>query len=106
MECRIAGIYGSLRRDSCNKQLILRAQQLCAEHVPEARIDIIDWSQLPVFNQDLEEDPPKSVLKFKEIGNSDAILFSTPPSRTGIGNRGDVFSEKPAAVISTCSSGT
>ncbi|CAG8589400.1 35214_t:CDS:2 [Racocetra persica] len=116
MECRIAGIYGSLRRDSCNKKLILRAQQLCAEHVPKARIDIIDWSQLPVFNQDLEEDPPNSVLKLKEeIGNCDAILFSTPgplknaidwASRTRIGNRGDVLSKKPVAVISTCSSGT
>ncbi|CAG8619298.1 1080_t:CDS:2, partial [Dentiscutata heterogama] len=106
---RIAGICGSLRRDSCNKKLLLRAQQLCTEHIPEARIDIIDWSQLPVFNQDLEEDPPKSVLKFKEeIYNSDAILFATPgplknaidwASRTKIGDRGDVFAGKPVAII-------
>ncbi|CAG8793709.1 24554_t:CDS:2, partial [Racocetra persica] len=76
---RIAGICGSLRIESANKKLILRAQQLCAEHVPEARIDIIDWSKLPVFNEDLEGDPPKSVIKFKEeIADSDAILFATP----------------------------
>ncbi|CAG8805917.1 21836_t:CDS:2, partial [Dentiscutata erythropus] len=113
---RIAGICGSLRRDSCNKKLILRAQQLCTEHIPEARIDIIDWSQLPVYNQDLEEDPPESVLKFKEeIYNSDAILFATPEynwsipgplknaidwaSRTKIGDRGDILTGKPAAII-------
>ncbi|CAG8586101.1 1202_t:CDS:2, partial [Racocetra fulgida] len=106
---RIVGICGSLRRESTNKKLILRAQQLCAEHVPEARIDIIDWSQLPVYNQDLEGDPPKSVIKFKEeIGDSDALLFATPgplknaidwASRVKIGDRGDVFSGKPAAIM-------
>ncbi|CAG8519966.1 7042_t:CDS:2, partial [Cetraspora pellucida] len=106
---RIAGICGSLRRESANKKLLLRTQQLCAEHVPEARIDIIDWSQLPVFNQDLEGDPPKSVIKFKEeIGDSDAVLFATPgplknaidwASRSKIGDRGDVLSGKPTAVI-------
>ncbi|CAG8769484.1 2538_t:CDS:2 [Gigaspora rosea] len=106
---RIAGICGSLRRESCNQQLILRAQQLCAEQISEARLDIIDWSQLPVYNQDLENDPPKSVLKFKEeIANSDAILFATPgplknaidwASRAKIGDHGDVFSVKPVAII-------
>ncbi|CAG8504184.1 4645_t:CDS:10 [Scutellospora calospora] len=106
---RIAGICGSLRKESSNKKLLLRAQQLCSKHVPEARIDIIDWNQLPVYNEDLEEDPPKSVLKFKEeIGDSDAILFATPgplknaidwASRTKLGNRGDVFAGKPVAII-------
>ncbi|CAG8839040.1 39924_t:CDS:2 [Gigaspora margarita] len=106
---RIAGICGSLRRESCNKKLIIRAQQLCAEQISEAQLDIIDWSQLPVYNQDLEDDPPKSVLKFKEeIADSDAILFATPgplknaidwASRVKIGDHGDVFAGKPVAII-------
>jgi chromate reductase len=48
---KIAGICGSLRKESYNKKLILRAQKLCAEHVKGATINIIDWSKLPVYNQ-------------------------------------------------------
>ena len=48
---KIAGICGSLRKESLNKKLILRAQKLCLEHVKGAAINIIDWSQLPIFCQ-------------------------------------------------------
>nr|CAG8635677.1 1829_t:CDS:10 [Entrophospora candida] len=76
---RITGICGSLRKESVNKKLLLRAQQLCLQHLPEATIDIVDWSQIPVYNGDLEANPPESVLKFKdEIADRDAVLFATP----------------------------
>ncbi|GBB84988.1 hypothetical protein RclHR1_11580009 [Rhizophagus clarus] len=76
---KIAGICGSLRKESYNKKLILRAQKLCAEHVKGATINIIDWSKLPVYNQDDEVDPPQSVLDFrKELADHDAILIATP----------------------------
>jgi hypothetical protein len=55
---RIAGICGSLRKNSFNKKLLLRTQQLCSEHVKEATIEIIDWSQVPIYNQVL------SVIRF------------------------------------------
>jgi chromate reductase len=48
---KIAGISGSLRKESVNKKLILRAQQLCSEQLKEATINVIDWSQLPLYNQ-------------------------------------------------------
>ena len=48
---KIAGIYGSLRKESVNRKLILRAQQLCSEQVKGATIEILDWSQLPIFNE-------------------------------------------------------
>ncbi|GES82873.1 NAD(P)H:quinone oxidoreductase [Rhizophagus clarus] len=57
---KIAGICGSLRKDSFNKKLLIRAQQLCFEHINGATIEIIDWSQLPIYNQDHESDPPQS----------------------------------------------
>ncbi|CAB4416796.1 unnamed protein product [Rhizophagus irregularis] len=62
---KIAGICGSLRKDSCNKKLLLRTQQLCSEHIKGATIEIIDWSQVPIYNQDLESNSPQSVLDFK-----------------------------------------
>ncbi|RIA99305.1 FMN-reductase [Glomus cerebriforme] len=117
---KIAGICGSLRKESFNKKLILRSQQLCSEHINGATINIIDWSQLPVYNQDFECDPPQSALDFKnEIANHDAILFVTPeynysipgPLKNAIdwasrpiGDRGQVFAGKAVAIIGAASS--
>ncbi|GBB86220.1 hypothetical protein RclHR1_12650013 [Rhizophagus clarus] len=87
---KIAGICGSLRKDSFNKKLLIRAQQLCFEHINGATIEIIDWSQLPIYNQ---------VLKYN---------FSIPgplknaidwASRVAIGDRGQVFAGKAVAII-------
>ncbi|RGB35279.1 flavo protein-like protein [Rhizophagus diaphanus] len=104
----IAGICGSLRKDSCNKKLLLRTQQLCSEHIKGATIEIIDWSQVPIYNQDLEYNPPQSVLDFKNsLADHDAIIFSTPgPLKNAIvwasrpvGDRGHLFPGKVAAII-------
>ncbi|KAK9717569.1 hypothetical protein K7432_006076 [Basidiobolus ranarum] len=58
---RIVGICGALRKDSWNAKLLLEAQRL----VPEGSVvRIIDWSELPIYNGDLEE-PPKTVIDFK-----------------------------------------
>ncbi|CAG8571102.1 3177_t:CDS:2 [Paraglomus brasilianum] len=113
---RIAGICGSLRKASVNKKLLLRAQQLCAERIPSAVIEIVDWSDIPVYNWDLEENPPESVIRFKnDIADRDAMLFITPEynwsvpgplknaldwaSRVRLGDRGDVFKGKAVAVM-------
>ncbi|CAB4416941.1 unnamed protein product [Rhizophagus irregularis] len=44
---KIAEYADQLRKDSCNKKLLLRTQQLCSEHIKGATIEIIDWSQCP-----------------------------------------------------------
>jgi len=73
---KILGIAGSLRNGSFNKA-ILRA---AAELVPEdAQVEIFDLEGIPVFNQDLEANPPQRVRELKGmIKAADAILLSTP----------------------------
>jgi chromate reductase len=72
----ILGIAGSLRRDSYNKMLLRAAQ----EELPrDARLEIFDLEGLPLFNQDLENEPSQRVRQFKSrIRAADAILIATP----------------------------
>lgn len=76
MSIKIAGVVGSLRKDSVNKKLLLAAKALCPA---DATIELVDWSTLPVYNQDDEANMPESAKTFKEkIRSADAILFVTP----------------------------
>lgn len=70
------GISGSGRRGSYNTALLKAAQEL----VPEGVIlEIYSVSRFPLFNEDLEEEMPTTVRKFKrKIRGTDAILFATP----------------------------
>ncbi|PKY43424.1 flavo protein, partial [Rhizophagus irregularis] len=81
---KIAGICGSLRKDSCNKKLLLRTQQLCSEHIKGATIEIIDWK----YNYSIPG-PLKN-----------AIDWASRP----VGDRGHVFAGKVAAIIGVAGS--
>jgi chromate reductase len=72
----ILGFAGSLRKDSYNKALLRAA----AELVPEgAVLEVFDLEGIPLFNQDLETQPPERVREFKaKIKAADAILIATP----------------------------
>lgn len=72
----ILAIPGSLRKASYNRLALLAAQQL----VPaDAKIEIFDLNQIPLYNQDEQESPPAGVTEFKQrIEAADAILFATP----------------------------
>jgi len=74
---RILAVSGSLRADSYNTSLLRAA----VEAVPES-VDVELWegiSDLPIYDQDLEHDPPESVLRLREDWTAaDAILFATP----------------------------
>lgn len=73
---KITAIVGSLRKESFNKKLMLALNQL--PH-PELEFNILDISQIPLYNQDLDEHLPAAVVQFKKtIENSDGILFVTP----------------------------
>jgi len=74
---KILGIVGSLRKNSYNKLLLLNSKALLPEG---ATLEIFDrLGEFPLFNQDLENDPPQIVKEFKrKIRESDAILISTP----------------------------
>lgn len=73
---KILGICGSLRKGSYNMTILKAAQKLVPENV---EIEIAEIGDLPLFNQDMEADPPASVLRFREqIKNADALLFASP----------------------------
>ncbi|MGA3192984.1 MAG: NADPH-dependent FMN reductase [Candidatus Bathyarchaeia archaeon] len=73
---RILGFAGSLRKNSLNKALLRAAVQLAPK---SAVIETFDLEGIPLFNQDLETQPPKKVKDFKaKIRDADAILIVTP----------------------------
>ena len=73
---KILGIPGSLRRESYNRSALRAAIGL----VPSgAAIETFELDEIPIFNQDHENDPPPAVVEFKRrIREADAILFVTP----------------------------
>ena len=74
--CKIAVIVGSNRRDSINRKL---AQALIRLGRDGAGFELARIDDLPMYNQDLENTPPASVVRFKgEIAAADGLLFVTP----------------------------
>lgn len=72
----ILSILGSLRKESYNKALLDLASDLTP---PGAEMESIDLNGIPLFDQDLELDPPQKVRDLKEkIRGADSLLFVTP----------------------------
>lgn len=107
----IGVIVGSLRKESFN----LKTAKTLIELAPQSlSLELLDIANLPMFNEDLEETPPKEWVALREkIRSVDGFLFLTPEynrSVTGVlKNAIDVGSRpygenswdgKPAAVVS------
>ena len=105
----IAVVIGSLRKESVNRQL---AQALVKLAPAELGLKLLDVD-LPLFNQDIESDPPESVRQFKAaIQAADGVVFVTPEYNRSIpgvlknaldqGSRPygkSVWTGKPAGVL-------
>lgn len=76
MSISVIALSGSLRKGSYTTQLL----QAFAEAAPQGiELKILPLGDLPLFNQDLEDEPPASVKTLlKEIEQADAILLATP----------------------------
>ncbi|MBK8680532.1 MAG: NAD(P)H-dependent oxidoreductase [Bacteroidetes bacterium] len=73
---KIGVIVGSLRKESFSLKM---AKALIALAPESLSLEIIDIGDLPMFNQDLEENPPKEWVTFREkIRAVDGLLFLTP----------------------------
>ena len=73
---KIAVIVGSLRKESYN---LKTAKALIALAPESLSLEILDISQLPFFNEDLEATPPNEWIAFrKQIAAADGLLFLTP----------------------------
>ncbi len=72
----IAVIVGSLRKESLNR----KAARALIELAPAAlALEIVEIGALPLFNEDLEHDPPREWTAFRErVRRADGVLFVTP----------------------------
>ncbi len=110
MAYRIAIIVGSLREDSINRKV---ARSMCAIRGDDLECSIVEIGDLPLYNQDLDGDPPEEWQRFRRlVGAADGILFVSPEYNRGIpgvlknaidvGSRPygqSVFDKKPAAIV-------
>lgn len=72
----IAGISGSLRKNSYNTALLRAAGELLPDGM---ELEIVDISKLPLFNEDIEKPFPESVQEFRtRLAAADAFLIATP----------------------------
>jgi len=107
----VAVFVGSLRKDSINRKV---AHALAGLAPRSLKLDIVEIGQLPLYNQDSDQDPPQAYLDFRaRVKAADAVLFVTPEHNRSVpaalknaidvGSRpysDSAWSGKPAAVIS------
>jgi len=110
-EKKIAVFVGSLRRESFNRKM---AKALAALAPESLKLEIIEINALPLYNQDLDENPPAVWTEFRErIRKFDGVLFVTPEynrsvpgvlkNAIAVGSRPygkSAWDGKPGAVIS------
>lgn len=78
----VVGIVGSLRKDSVNRKLLNVAKTFLDDSVTYSEMDISD---VPLFNQDLEHETPKSIQRIREQAlKADAFIFVTPEYNSGV----------------------
>ena len=107
----VAVIVGSLRKDSINRKVANALGELAPG---ELKLSILEIGHLPIYNQDVDENPPAVWMEFRgHIRASDAVLFVTPEHNRSvpaalknaldIGSRPygkNAWRGKPGAVIS------
>ena len=107
----VAVLVGRLRRESFNRKM---AKAMIAIAPSPLQLEIVEIGQLPLYNQDLDPDPPPAVSAFKQrIQQADAVLFVTPEynrsvpgvlkNAVDVGSRPhgkSAWNRKPVAVVS------
>jgi chromate reductase, NAD(P)H dehydrogenase (quinone) len=107
---KIAIIVGSLREGSINRKV---ARSICRLRNDNLNCSMIEIGELPLYNQDLDSNPPPQWTRFREqIAAADGVLFVSPEYNRGIpgvlknaidvGSRPygkSVFDKKPAAIV-------
>ena len=79
---KVAVVNGSLRKDSFNRKLALAAAKIAAGKL---ELKLVDLSEVPLYNQDLEASYPAAAQRVKdEIAAADAVLFVTPEHNRSI----------------------
>jgi len=107
----VAVVVGSLRKESFNRKAARALMELAPETL---KLEIVEIGQLPLYNQDIDSNPPAEWTAFRErIRRADAVIFVTPEYNRSVPgvlkNAIDVGSrpygksswdKKPCAVVS------
>ena len=73
---KITAIVGALRRNSYNRQLAMEAGRIIGDR---ADFELLDYSDVPLLNQDIEYPAPDAVARVRGIVRaSDGIWFFSP----------------------------
>jgi chromate reductase len=76
MARKIAVVVGSIRKDSINRKLAKALVKLAPK---DFECEFVRIDDLPVFNQDHDQNPPEQVTRVKaQIVAANALLFVTP----------------------------
>ncbi len=72
----VAVLVGSLRKDSINRKVATALLELAPASL---KLEIVEISHLPLYNQDEDAKPPAAWIAFRQrIKEADAVLFVTP----------------------------
>ena len=73
---KILFIIGSLRAKSFNRQLAVMAKEIIGNR---AKVSELDYSDLPLLNQDIEQPEPAAIARIrKAVSEADALWVFTP----------------------------
>ena len=73
---KILFIIGSLRKESFNRQLALEAEKMIGT---QAKVTYLDYSDVPLINQDIEFPEPEAVGRLRAtVKEADGIWVFTP----------------------------
>ena len=107
----VAVLVGSLRKGSYTRMI---AKEAIGVAPSTLAFEIVEIGNLPLYNQDLDENPPAEWVAFRDrVRPMDAVLFATPEynrsvpgvlkNAIDVGSRPygqSVWAKKPVAVIS------
>ena len=116
MRYKVAVVVGSIREGSLNRRI---AQAMCGATPDSLDCRIVEISDLPLYDPDLDRDPPAAWTRFRDdIACSQGVLFVTPEynrsmpgalkNAIDVGSRPygeSVWAKKPAAVATASPGG-
>lgn len=79
---KILAIVGSLRKNSWNRQVAEAVKEILDG---QAIVEILDYAEVPMMNEDWEANPPAAVSAAREkVAEADGLWFFTPEYNHGI----------------------
>lgn len=79
---KIVAIVGSIRKESYNMML---AKFIQKHYTDQFDLEILKLNDIPMYNQDIENNAPQVVLDFKaKVKEADAVLWVTPEYNSSI----------------------